>query len=102
MNRPRRFGKSLLLDTLKDLFEGHQALFAGLAAELRWDWRKKYPVIRVSFSDGVLRNRAELDQRISEILGDNQKRLGVTCTHESLSGQLSELIALAHEKTGQR
>jgi hypothetical protein len=102
LSRPRRFGKSLLLDTLKDLFEGHQELFAGLAAESRWDWRKKYPVIRVSFSDGVLRNRAELDQRISEILQDNQKRLGVTCTHESLGGQLSELIALAHEKTGQR
>ena len=50
----------------------------------------------------MLRNRAELDQRISEILGDNQKRLGETCTRESLSGQLSELIALAHEKTGQQ
>ena len=95
LSRPRRFGKSLFLDTLKDLFEGHQARFTGLAAETRWDWTKQYPVIRISFSDGVLQNRAELDQRISEILIDNQKRLGVTCTHESLGGQLSELIALA-------
>ena len=102
LSRPRRFGKSLFLDTLKDLFEGHQALFTGLAAETRWDWTKQYPVIRISFSDGVLQNRAELDQRISEILIDNQKRLGVTCTHESLGGQLSELIALAHQKYGQR
>ena len=102
LSRPRRFGKSLLLDTLKDLFEGNEALFAGLAAHTRWDWSRKYPVIRVSFSDGVLQNRAELDQRISEILIDNQKRLGVTCTHASLGGQLSEIIALAHEKTGQR
>jgi hypothetical protein len=84
------------------LFEGHQALFAGLAADSRWDWSKKYPVIRVSFSDGVLQSRAQLGQRIPEIISDNQKRLGVTCTHESLGGQLSELIALAHEKTGQR
>ena len=102
LSRPRRFGKSLLLDTLKDLFEGHQALFTGLAAEARWDWTKKYPVIRVSFSDGVLQSRAELDQRIREILSDNQKRLGVKCTHESLGGQLSELITLVHAKTGQR
>lgn len=102
LSRPRRFGKSLFLDTLKDLFEGHQALFTGLAAQTRWDWTKQYPVIRISFSDGVLQNRAELDQRISEILIDNQKRLGVTCTHESLGGQLSELIALAHQKYGQR
>ena len=84
------------------MFEGHQALFDGLAADSRWDWTKKYPVIRVSFSDGVLQSWAQLDQRISEILSDNQKRLGVTCIHEGLGGQLSELIALAHEKTGQR
>lgn len=54
LSRPRRFGKSLFLDTLKELFEGHAALFKGLAAENRWDWSIKYPVIRVSFSDGVL------------------------------------------------
>ena len=41
LSRPRRVGKSLPLNTLKDLFEGYQALFAGLAAEARWDWRKK-------------------------------------------------------------
>ena len=35
LSRPRRFGKSLFLDTLKNLFEGHQALFTGLAAETR-------------------------------------------------------------------
>ena len=35
LSRPRRFGKSLLLDTLKDMFEGHQALFASLAAQTR-------------------------------------------------------------------
>ena len=44
LSRPRRFGKSLLLDTLKDLFEGHKSLFSGLAAESRWDWSKKHPV----------------------------------------------------------
>ncbi|OGB34741.1 MAG: hypothetical protein A3F78_02135 [Burkholderiales bacterium RIFCSPLOWO2_12_FULL_61_40] len=102
LSRPRRFGKSLLLDTFKDLFEGRQELFTGLAAETRWDWTQKHPVIRVSLSDGVLRNRAELDQRLAEILLDNQKNLGVTCTHQSLGGQFGELIALAHQKTGQR
>ena len=40
-SRPRRFGKSLLLDTLKDLFEGHESLFTGLAAEILWEWSKK-------------------------------------------------------------
>ena len=104
LSRPRRFGKSLFLDTLKELFEGNAALFKGLAAETRWDWSKKHPVIRISFgdSDGVLQSRAELDERIRELLLDNQRRLGVTCTHASISGQLSELIAQAHQASGQR
>ena len=102
LSRPRRFGKSLLLDTFKELFEGNKALFGGLAAEPLWDWDKKYPVIRVSFSDGVLQNRTQLDQRISEILIDNQNRLGVRCQHQSLGGQFAELIAQAHQTTGQR
>ena len=97
LSRPRRFGKSLFLDTLKELFEGNAALFKGLAAETRWDWTKKHPVIRISFGDGVLKTRAELDERIRELLLDNQRRLGVTCTHTSISGQLSELIAQAHQ-----
>ena len=63
-SRPRRFGKSLFLDTLKELFEGHAALFKGLAAETRWDWSKQHPVIRINFGDGVLKSRAELEQRI--------------------------------------
>jgi hypothetical protein len=102
LSRPRRFGKSLFLDTLKEMFEGNAALFKGLAAETLWDWTKKHPVIRISFGDGVLQSRAELDERIHELLLDNQRRLGVTCTHTSVSGQLSELIFLAHHASGQR
>ena len=102
LSRPRRFGKSLFLDTLKEMFEGNAALFQGLAAENRWDWTKKHPVIRISFGDGVLQSRAELDERIHELLLDNQRRLGVTCTHTSVSGQLSELIAQARQASGQR
>ena len=102
LSRPRRFGKSLFLDTLKELFEGNEALFKGLAAETQWDWRKKYPVIRISFGDGVLGNRDELDQRIHEILLDNAQGLGVVCTHESVGGRFAQLIAQAHQKFGQR
>ena len=39
LSRPRRFGKSLLVDTMKALFEGERALFTGLAAETRWTGR---------------------------------------------------------------
>ena len=49
---PRRFGKSLFLDTLKELFEGNQALFAGLHIHDRHDWSVHHPVVRLSFGGG--------------------------------------------------
>ena len=38
--RPRRFGKSLAVSTLKSLFEGKRELFEGLAIEPVWDWSR--------------------------------------------------------------
>ena len=102
LSRPRRFGKSLLIDTLKDLFEGHEALFAGLAAETRWDWSKKFPVIRLSFGAGVLHTREALDAKITEQLDVNQEALGLTTRQPTLSGRFSELIRVAQAKYGQR
>ena len=48
--RPRRFGKSLFLNTLRSLFEGKRELFQGLHAENEWDWSVKYPVIKLDMS----------------------------------------------------
>jgi hypothetical protein len=50
LSRPRRFGKSLFLDTLKELFEGSEALFRGLALHAHWDWSRRHPVLRFDFS----------------------------------------------------
>ena len=46
LSRPRRFGKSLFLDTLKELFEGNEALFEGLCIHRRWNWTVCHPVLR--------------------------------------------------------
>ncbi|MBK7000388.1 MAG: ATP-binding protein [Rhodoferax sp.] len=102
LSRPRRFGKSLFLDTLKELFEGNRALFTGLIADIRWDWSKKFPVISINLGDGVLRSRVELDHRIEEILGDHERRLGVQVLHSSISGRFANLLREAHAKSGQR
>ena len=53
LSRPRRFGKSLLLDTVKELFAGSRELFAGLHAENHWDWEVRHPVLRISFGSGL-------------------------------------------------
>ncbi|MDO9141370.1 MAG: AAA family ATPase, partial [Methylobacter sp.] len=52
LSRPRRFGKSLLIDTLGELFAGNEPLFRGLFIHDKWDWSIKYPVIRLSFGGG--------------------------------------------------
>ncbi len=49
LSRPRRFGKSLFLDTLKQAFLGRKDLFTGLYLENNWDWNTKYPVIHFDF-----------------------------------------------------
>ena len=49
LSRPCRFGKSLLLDTLRSLFEGHEPLFRGLDIHPHWDWSSPHPVVRLSF-----------------------------------------------------
>ena len=102
LSRPRRFGKSLLLDTFKALFEGERSLFDGLVAETRWDWTRRHPVIRIDLGSGVLQSRAELDQRVHEILLDVQRDLGLPdpVGYDSVTGQFAELIRLAHAKFG--
>ena len=57
--RPRRFGKSLFLDTLKELFEGNEPLFRGLFIHDRWDWSRKNPVSPTPHKAGVLATRQE-------------------------------------------
>jgi hypothetical protein len=102
LSRPRRFGKSLFLDTLAELFAGNEPLFRGLYAQGRWDWSKPSPVIRLSFGGGVLKNRLELEQKIRELLDINQAALGVRCAQPTTSGCFGELIRNAHAATGQR
>ena len=74
LSRPRRFGKSLFLDTLKELFEGNQPLFKGLAAVSRWDWAVKYPVLRISFGGGVLGSVQDLKESLHRLFGDQRHR----------------------------
>ena len=46
LSRPRRFGKSLTVSTLQELFRGSRDLFEGLWIADKWDWDKKHPVIQ--------------------------------------------------------
>lgn len=98
VSRPRRFGKSLFLDTLQNIFEGNQALFIGLAIEKQYDWSQQFPVIRIGLS-GDFKTLESSQDVIQDILDFNQKNLGVSgCEHKTLSVYFRRLITAAYEK----
>jgi hypothetical protein len=102
LSRPRRFGKSLLLDTLDCLFSGRRSLFEGLHIQDRWDWDTPHPVIRLSFGSGVMQNREELDTRIRHLLRTNRRRLNLPeMSNADIAGEFTDLIAQAHQHFGQ-
>lgn len=102
LSRPRRFGKSLLLDTLGELFAGTEPLFRGLEIHPHWDWTVRHPVIRISFGGGLVESRDGLDAKIGEQLRINQEALGVRCREARPAGCFAELIRQAHTAAGQR
>ena len=102
LSRPRRFGKSLFLDTLKNIFEGNRELFRGLLIEEQWNWEVKHPVIKISFGGGI-RSPEILRKKLFYILNDNQERLDITCVEKEDPSQcFAELIKKAYEKYHQK
>ncbi|CBL47279.1 conserved hypothetical protein [gamma proteobacterium HdN1] len=102
LSRPRRFGKSLFLDTLKELFEGNEALFKGLYAEKHWDWAVKYPVIRISFGGGVTRSAQELEDQIDSHLRRFETVNQLAVVDKTLAERFRSLILHLAQSTGQR
>ncbi len=98
LSRPRRFGKSLFLDTLNEAFCGNKELFNGLFIEDKWDWDKKFPVINISFGTGVIQNREELDLKIRELLDWQGKHFQIENKYKSIPGQFSHLIESLYKK----
>jgi hypothetical protein len=50
LSRPRRFGKSLTLSTIAEIYSGSKNLFTGLWIENNWNWEKIHPIIHISFN----------------------------------------------------
>ena len=103
LSRPRRFGKSLFLDTLKDIFEGKKELFEGLYIYDKWDWETTYPVIKISFGAGVVKSLDDIDDTIQELIENNERRLELSCSDNSKHKKcLGELIRTAYQKYNQK
>jgi Predicted AAA-ATPase/PD-(D/E)XK nuclease superfamily len=100
LSRPRRFGKSLTLDTIAELFSGNKKLFKGLWIEDKWDWDTTYPVIRlsldaISHEEGL---KEALLAAIQEIAEDFNESIKAT----SAGAGFKELIKKIAKQTGKQ
>ena len=102
LSRPRRFGKSLLLDTIKELFEGSEILFRGLAIHDEWDWQVRHPVLRLDFGGGDFAEPDWLAEDAAEQLDALATDAGIVLGGGRAPARLRRLIAALHERTGRR
>ena len=103
LSRPRRFGKSLFLDTLAELFKASKEMFEGLYVYDKWDWDVKYPVIKLSLGGGNVCDKKELDEKLRALILENATKLKVSLATESKRSSLMfrDLIRLTHDKYNQ-
>ena len=102
LSRPRRFGKSLLLDTLKELFEGSEPLFRGLAIHGCWDWSVRHPVVRLSFGGGPYNSPRDAETSALAQLAAVAEEAGVESRHDTAPERLADLLRRLHRRSGQR
>ena len=102
LSRPRRFGKSLFVDTLKRLFEGQRELFEGLAIEPHWDWTVRCPVVRLEFSKGDFKRPGYLHANVMAQLDRIGRDAGVEARYDSAPERLDDLIRTLHRRCGQQ
>ena len=102
LSRPRRFGKSLFVDTLKELFEGSEPLFEGLHVHDRWDWSVRHPVVRLDFSGRNFTEPGHLETNLAAQLDAAERRAGVSAPYPAGPERFAHLIEVLHERTGRR
>ena len=101
LSRPRRFGKSLLVSTLKSYFEGRADLFKGLAMDrLETEW-KQYPVVHMSLGSVKESSLATINSQINDCLDEVERSLQLQTTpRDTIGSRLKEIIIRSHEKYG--
>ena len=101
LSRPRRFGKSLFVDTLKELFEGNEALFKGLYIHDHWDWSVRHPVVRLDFSGGNFKELGYVKAALMAQLDAVERRTGVASDYATGPERFAHLLEALHDHSGQ-
>ena len=99
LSRPRRFGKSLLVSTLEEVFKGNKKLFEGLYIQDNWPLDKKYPVLVLDFGGDKYKTVDDLKVKITDIINRKAREFGVEIYSESLGEKFTDLITGIYNKT---
>jgi hypothetical protein len=97
LSRPRRFGKSLLISTLKEIFSGHRELFKGLWIYDKIDWQT-YPVIHIDFLGLNYATTEELIDTLNYLVNQNAEKYGIVLKEKTYDKRFRELIILLSAK----
>ena len=102
LSRPRRFGKSLLVSTLKHYFLGHKELFQGLAIEqLEQEWLE-YPVFHIDFNGTDFTRPGSLLSVLEGYVATWEHDYGASPYQEDLGKRFAYVLKQVHEQTGRR
>jgi hypothetical protein len=103
LSRPRRFGKSLFVDTLDCVFSGKEELFRGLylAEEgAAWDFHAAYPILRIDFAGGIMKTPEELRERLFRMITSWEEQYHTRKTEGTPGERLLSLIPDIVHTTG--
>ncbi|MDR3306916.1 MAG: AAA family ATPase, partial [Endomicrobium sp.] len=103
LSRPRRFGKSLLISTIKELFKGSKDLFEELYIYDKWDWAKRNPVIHLDFAELTYSTAEELKFSLNKFVELTAEDNNLVIDKElTLSMKFAQLIEQLHKKDGKQ
>lgn len=101
--RPRRFGKSLFLDTLAEYFKGNRVLFEGLAIDrLETEVWQNYPVMRFNMTGASFLEKDDLKGLISNQLDRQEKEFGFEISDKDINSRFENLIFNISKETGKK
>ena len=102
LSRPRRFGKSLLVSTLKAYFQGKKELFKGLAIDaLEKEWAE-YPVFHIDFNGTNFTQGDALFQKIEGYIASWEREYGKDPVRMTSGDRFAYVLKQAHKKYGRR
>lgn len=103
LSRPRRFGKSLLVSTLKNYYLGHKELFKGLKIDrLEKDWNV-HPVFHVDFNGANFTQAGVLETMLDDYIDKWEKQYDIhTDPGLGVGLRFRDILCAVHEQTGRR